>query len=296
MAVDQDWLPFRADSAVNEVIRDAGHRFSGPNLVLCDAAAALSRDSPTGIPGQELFYEHVHLNFDGNYRLALAWAENMQTLLPPAVAGRATGRWAAQDACERQLGLTDWNRVSVFEEVGRRLRRPPFAGQLENAARLETVSAQVQALRQGMTAAAIEQARGVYLEALRRAPADPCLHEGYAEFLEATHETKAITAEWRRVCELLPHYYLPFLNLGEALRDQGQLAEATESLQRAAVLAPRAATEVRQELGTVYARQSQWAKALAEYRNGPPARLGGSSTLPLHRRSTCGSWVGARSR
>jgi len=265
LAVDQDWLPFRADSRINEIIRDAGHRFASPNLVLCDAAAALSRDSPTGIPGQELFYEHVHLNFDGNYRLALAWAQTVQTLLPPALTGRATGGWAAQDACERRLGLTDWNRVSVFEEVGRRLRRPPFAGQLDNTARLEAVSAQVLALRQGMTGAAIEQARAVYLQALQRAPADPHLHEGYAEFLEAAHETKAVTAEWRRVCELIPHYYLPFLNLGEALRDQGQLAEATESLQRAALLAPRAATEVRQELGTVYARQSQWAQALAEF-------------------------------
>ena len=61
-----------------------------------------------------------------------------------------------------------------------------------------------------MTAAAIEPARGVYLEALRRAPADPCLHEGYAEFLEATHETKAVTAEWRRCASSSPTTTCPF--------------------------------------------------------------------------------------
>ena len=271
LAADRDWLPFRADSNVNGVIRDAGRSLAGPNLVLCDAAAALSHDSQTGIPGQESFYEHVHLNFDGNYRLALAWAEDIQKLLPPAVMGRAVGSWASQDACERRLGLTDWNRVSVFEEVGRRLGRPPFTGQLENAARLEAVRAQSQVLRQRMTGAAIEPARGIYQEALRRAPDDPQLHENYAEFLEAVHDTKAVIAEWRRVCELIPHYYLPFLNLGQVLKEQGQLAEAIESLQRAAVLAPRSA-EVRLEIGTVYGRQGQWAKALAEFESA--RRLG----------------------
>jgi tetratricopeptide (TPR) repeat protein len=271
LAADRDWLPFRADSSINDVIRDAGRRFAGSNLALCDAAAALSHNSQTGIPGQESFYEHVHLNFDGNYRLALAWAEDIQKLLPPAVTGRAVDSWASQDACERRLGLTDWNRVSVFEEVGRRLGRPPFTGQLENATRLETVRAQVQVLRQRMTGAAIEAARGVYLEALRRTPDDPQLHENYAEFLDALHDTKAVIAEWRSVCELIPHYYLPFLNLGQVLKEQGHLAEAMESLQKAAVLAPRSA-EVRMEIGTVYGRQGQWAKALAEFESA--RRLG----------------------
>ena len=35
----------------------------------------LAQDSPDKIPGNELFYEHVHLNFDGNYLLGRAFAE-----------------------------------------------------------------------------------------------------------------------------------------------------------------------------------------------------------------------------
>jgi len=264
LAADRDWLPFRADSHINAAIRDAGRRFASPNLVMCDAAAALSYDSPAGIPGEELLYEHVHLNFDGNYRLALTWAESLQKLLPPPVQGRAAAGWASQETCERRLGLTDWNRVVVFDEVGRRLARPPFTDQLDNAVRLEAVRAQIQAIRQRMTGAAVEPARSVYLDALRQTPGDPQLHENYAEFLDAQHETKAVAAEWQAVCRLIPHYYLPFLNLGESLRDGGHLPEAIESLQKAATLAPRSA-EVRLEMGTVYGRQSQWAKALAEF-------------------------------
>ena len=264
LAVDLDSLPFRADSRINDLIREAGGRFAGPNLALCDAAAVLAAGSPAGIPGEELFYEHVHLNFDGNYRLALAWAESLQKLLPPALAGRATGSWASQEVCERRLGLTDWNRLSVFEEIGRRLNVAPFSAQLDNSARLERVRLQTDAIRRRTTDSAIEPARAVYVEALRRAPDDFKLHENFAEFLNDVHEGKAAIAERQKVCELIPHYYFPFFSLGELLRDQGRLPEALESLQKAAALAPRSG-EIRFEIGTVYARQAQWTTALAEF-------------------------------
>jgi tetratricopeptide (TPR) repeat protein len=160
--------------------------------------------------------------------------------------------------------LTDWNRLSVFEEIGRRLKAPPFTGQWDDASRVEQARAQVEAIRRRMTNGAVEPARAVYDQALKRAPRDPLLHEDYAEFLSAVHEPQAAIAERREVCELIPHYYFPFLSLGEILRDQGQLAESMESLRQAAVLAPRSG-EVRFEIGTVQARQSQWAQALAEF-------------------------------
>jgi len=36
--------------------------------------------SDNSVPGSESFYEHVHLNWDGNYRLALAFAEQAAAL------------------------------------------------------------------------------------------------------------------------------------------------------------------------------------------------------------------------
>ena len=59
------------------------------NLVLCDAAGALAVESPAGICGQESFYEHVHLCFDGNYRLAGAWAAQVERLLPEPIKAAA---------------------------------------------------------------------------------------------------------------------------------------------------------------------------------------------------------------
>ncbi len=71
---------------------------------------------PSRILGEETFYEHVHFNFNGNYRLARAWAEQVQRFLPEPVRSHAAGGWASQETCERLLGLTDWNRNLVLQE------------------------------------------------------------------------------------------------------------------------------------------------------------------------------------
>src|SRR6185436_13782459 len=80
-ACDNDALPFRADSRVNELIKKAAQLGTGKQFVLCDAEAALHAHSPVNIAGEESFFEHVHFNFNGNYWLGLAWAEQLATVL-----------------------------------------------------------------------------------------------------------------------------------------------------------------------------------------------------------------------
>ncbi len=81
MARDYDALGFRADGPINRIIKQAAGRHAQSGVCLADAAAALAAASPFGITGEELFYEHVHLNFDGNYRLARLFAEQVAARL-----------------------------------------------------------------------------------------------------------------------------------------------------------------------------------------------------------------------
>lgn len=148
-ARDDDALPFRTDSRLNAIIEEAGGAHAKRGVHLFDAIAAMAAHSVAGIPGDESFYEHVHFNFDGNYRLAHALAETIAGQLPARITQRATsspreiaggetvlrgggviprGEWATQQRCGRDLGLTDWNRREVFDGVVRRLTQPPFAG------------------------------------------------------------------------------------------------------------------------------------------------------------------------
>jgi tetratricopeptide (TPR) repeat protein len=261
-AVDDDTLPFRADSRINDIIRATAHS-TGQSLSLCDAAEALAATNSVGVPGEELFYEHVHLNPNGNYALALAWAGQVENLLSPALKRGARPSWASQAECEQRLGLTDWNRVSMLENILQRIQRPPFSGQSANARQVGRLRNSIAELQQRLTSGAAAQARQVYLHALERAPENFRLHENYAEFLEARQEWKLAIAERQKVCELLPYFYFPCYALGLDLKDAGALSEAREALLKAASLGPRQG-DVRLELGIVSGRQGDWEQARQE--------------------------------
>lgn len=258
-ACDLDGLPFRTDGPMNALIRAAAQR-RGDHVVLCDAAEALARLGPDGVPGAEFFYEHVHLNFDGNYRLARLWAETLFPLLPDSVRAAGAGDWPTQDRCEQLLGLTDWNRRSVLAEMIDRVQRPPFDRQWDSAARLAGLRQALATIEARLAATPPEQARRVYEAALERRPDDPALHENYAEFLEAIGDGAAAVVHRQQVCRLLVHHYFSHYCLGTLLKEQRRLPEARRALETAARLHPDVA-DVYVELGAVLAAQKEWEPA-----------------------------------
>jgi hypothetical protein len=64
-ARDLDTLRFRCDSKLNDLIRQDLSQRKHEHTLLADAEQRFAEQSPDGLPGENLFYEHVHLNFDG---------------------------------------------------------------------------------------------------------------------------------------------------------------------------------------------------------------------------------------
>jgi tetratricopeptide (TPR) repeat protein len=262
-ACDCDALPFRADSRINGIIRETGARLGGPDLALCDAAAGLPGDGK--IAGEETFYEHVHFNFDGNYRLALLWAAQAERLLPANVKTKAQGRWASQELCEARLGLTDWNRCDVFHAVRQRMAQPPLNSQFNNQRRVSELTARIDRILAQRDATAAASARALYADAIARAPRDYVLHENYGEFLELTGDFKQAALEWRRARELMPRNPFAFLTEGQMLEKLGELPAAREAFQQAVNVHPQYA-EAWFELGKVAAVEGKLQEALENYR------------------------------
>ena len=262
-ACDYDALPFRADSRINSLIRQAAPQ-AGSGLVLFDAAAALETNNPARICGQESFYEHVHLNFDGSYRLARAWAEQIDHILPETIRNRAVGGWASQETCERRLGLTDWNRMAVINSLARRMQQLPFSSQLDNSRRLEALDGQVKELRRRMDATAKAEAREIHLDALNRAPYDYMLHQNFAQFLQLIGDIKQSTAEWQQVYELSPRNPFACYQAGRLLAQQSQFTEAQAALSKAIALHPRY-FEAWLELGSIDLAQGKFGSGIKKY-------------------------------
>ena len=262
IACDTDALPFRADTRINTTIRRVAQQSASDRLVLCDAEQALAQASLARIAGDETFYEHVHFNFDGNYRLGKIWAEQVGRMLPAAGSPPAMTNWAAQEACDRALGLSIWNRQFVLQSVIRRLGSPPLSTQFNNAERLQKVRADELFLRQlEAQPEAVQRVREEFAAALERAPADHSLYEGLANFLEAIHDSQGAIAAYRKMCELVPNHFYACLQLGRLLGEQGKPEQGEPFLEQAVPLRP-SLPDGWFELGSVLAAQQKFAPAL----------------------------------
>ena len=256
-ARDCDALPFRTDSRLNGIARQAAsNRGQGGGFAFSDAESLFSTNSPSGSPGDDFFYEHVHFNPAGNYLLARAWAELAATWLPASITNGATETWATAGACERRLGFTDWNRYSVLDDVLSRLGQAPFTNQLNHAANVQAIRARMREAREQMTSEFTDEARSVYLEALQAAPDDFRLHENFADFLEVRGALAEAAAHWETVCELIPHHHVAYFHAGRLALRLAKLPEAEKRLKDA--LAIRAdVAEAWLLLGQVYALQGR---------------------------------------
>lgn len=262
LACDNDALPFRTDARENGIIRAAAKKFAGDRVVLLDTVVELAPPGPEKMCGEETFYEHVHFNFDGSHRLGLAWAEQLEKMIPSAQP-RNSG-WLTPTECETRLGLSDWNRTAVLEHMAGRLQVPPFSSQPNNPLRLEKLAAQAKDLRAKFSAENAAATKTNFLTLIARTPEDFYVRQNYALFLQSLGDRPAAAEEWRRVHELLPHDFLAYFQLGRLLSLQGDKTEAEAQLRMAVKLRP-SLTEGRIELGNVLAAQNKFSAALASY-------------------------------
>jgi tetratricopeptide (TPR) repeat protein len=77
-ARDEDLLKFRAPSEINAVIRRVA-RGAGVRCVAADSL--FSAESPDGVPGDSLFWEHLHPTLAGYYLLASGYTGALRSIL-----------------------------------------------------------------------------------------------------------------------------------------------------------------------------------------------------------------------
>jgi len=260
-ACDVDALPFRADSRVNGIIRRAGVEWAARGVELSDAEAELAAASPLGIPGQEMFYEHVHLSRRGNYLLGRLWAEAVTRTLTQT----NNAPWASQETCERDLGLTPWESGFLLELVIGRMQKPPLSSQFNNPERVARLQAELNVLlaqRSGTNI--VYQSGEMLMRAIQRAPQDHWLYESLAGLYEAVGDLKRAADAYRKVHDLMPHDYFSKLQLGRFLGKIGPAAEAEPLLQQAVRQRPQV-PEGWVELGHARLAQGKPEPALAAY-------------------------------
>ena len=275
-ACDTDALPFRADTPVNGVIRQLAK--AHPDIALCDAEKLLAQTAPDHVTGDETFFEHVHFNPDGNFRLGKFWADEIAKSFSPAEKNAATN-WISQADCDRALGLTIWNRHFVLQAVMRRMNGPPLSTQFNNEERLRRIVAEDAALRKQQAEPDTTcRVREEFSAAIGRAPADAYLYEGEANFFEAVNEPTNALAAYRKLLELRPDDFYACLQLGRLLGELGQPDEGEPFLAQAARLRP-SLPDGWYELGNVQSGQGKFTVALGNFERAAKIRPRDASYL-----------------
>jgi tetratricopeptide (TPR) repeat protein len=265
LARDYDALDFRADTRINSAIRKSADRHASQEVHLLDAADAVAQSSPHGIPGLELFFEHVHFNFAGNYLLALNFAEQINKLLPASITAKDAGNWASAESCDHRLAVTVWDRLGVWQRVLRLVTSPPFTGQFNHDAMLKIYEAKWTEAKSLMNTQTPEQARQMYEQALALAPEDSFLHLNFVAFLEKVGSPAKAVAEAKRCCELVPQKPELYFHTANLLVQAGQMTEAADYFSRA--LAIRGDyVEAQNAMGEILANQQKPAEAVVWFK------------------------------
>jgi tetratricopeptide (TPR) repeat protein len=234
-ARDLDTLRFRCDSRLNELIRKAAAGREGERVLLADAERSFAASSPDGLPGWDLFYEHVHLTFEGNCLLARTLAEQIEKLLPASTAG-GNPDWPTIADCARRLGRTDRDLQLALADVLGRLTDPPFTTQINHDEHIQYLT---QKARKAAARANVAGALQAAQMAVHTTPDDADLYEQMAALEQAAGHPAEAEAAALRAVDLLPSSEEGWMQLGSAFVQEKKYEEAMNAYQRAFDLNPQ---------------------------------------------------------
>ena len=266
-ARDEDVCPLRALTPISAIVADVARtRDTG----IVDFARIVDERSPDGIPGSELFLDHVHPTIEGNRLLALAIIQEM--IRAGIVSPTPTWNAAAIAEISQQLesSLDEQAHAVALKNLSKVLG---WAGKQDEAERLASLA--VAAIPEDgethfqkgilLQQAGDNQAALIhYREAARLSPGDATVHRALGVLLsELGHKTEA-RVELETAIRLDPKLVDAHYDLGIVLQDLGEKKRA-EAVYRAALELNPNHAEAHNNLGVVLAQRGNLAAASEQF-------------------------------
>lgn len=263
-ARDLDGLRFRTDGKLNAIIRDYASAHASQKLRFVNAEALFAYNAAGNIPGDELFWDHVHFRFPGNYLLALAFAMQIEKCIFSKESLSEKPTWMSLSDCAQALTLTRWTDYETTESMRRRLRAEPFASQSIFKMRDARLEQQLREHRVGISTNAFDKHEAIFKKALTENPDDYMLRNLFARYLLFHGKRDEATKEWDVITRQVPSHLAAHFQKGEALAGLSHRAhEAEASLRQALLIRPDTA-EIHLSLGKALLTQNKHRDALEQ--------------------------------
>ncbi len=275
-ACERDTLRFRADNQINAIIRDAADNKSHKGIYLVDTCKVFEENSPHGTPGKELFYEHVHLKFKGNYLLAKTVFDQVDRILPERIKQNKTAENAAENLEENSfpseqevaqyLAYTEWEKVSIAEVVLEEyLKQPPFTNQLYHDERIRQNEERMKVLKEAFTEDVMKEIERQNVWAIKQTPSDPVLYWKYGLLLENQKNISGAAMQYEMVIKLEPTHHDAYAKLGLSYGYMKNPDKAIEYNLKAIKLYPYYAI-VYYNMGIAYHLKQMYDKSIENYK------------------------------
>ena len=237
----------------------------GKGVYFIDSVAAFEQHSPHNTPGQELFYEHVHLNFTGNYILAQAVFRQVEKILPRQIKSqRVNSAVITEEQCADKLAYTDWDKYIILKSLLDTQKTAPYTQRLYNNDLIRHLEQELKDRALRIDRKGLETAKQQYLRAIENSPADGVLRVQYARLLKGLKEPRAAAEQYRVITELWPHSYMYHAGYARALVNIGEFDAAMTSIQTAVRLNPDSCAAYNTR-GTIYFWKRDYDRALQDY-------------------------------
>jgi len=233
-ARELDALRFRADAAINDAIRQVAAEHDSARLVDVERAFEGLPGVQAGSPGEDLFLDHVHPTYRGNYEIARRLFAAVLEHAAPAGSAAETVAPLGFERCNELLALTHWERLQNAATLWQLTAAAPFTGQLNYAAMRRRQRARREALWAMRVPA--EQVLAAYESAIAAAPDDPLLHLAAAGGYRGQGDLARLSAHLAEVKRLLPNEPRIYMNEAMMRASQGDLAAAERAVETYLVL------------------------------------------------------------
>jgi tetratricopeptide (TPR) repeat protein len=231
LALDNDALKFRANNDLNGVVRDVNDYFSdNQNVSLLDFRSLLEDSVSYSIPGSEIFLEHVHFNFTGNYLLASHFKKKIEEEmnLKPDIPGIKS-----VDYYKERLAYTPFESFRLHRDILNRLDKNPFAGRIYNNREKEKISFHISEIKKNIPR------EKEYLKAMENSPGDWMIKYNYVLFLMGQGIYSETALELLHVIKhAVPQNATVEFNIGYWYENRKNYVKALEHYQKALEIYP----------------------------------------------------------